>query len=222
MESNIQQRYLQAILQRCIQTGTPVAGLGDIATLLNVNASAVTGMMQRLAALELVSYLPYRGVELTELGLSETTRYIRKQRIIKVLLHRVLGLGWADIEGEFEALALAASDALIDRMDSFLGFPQFDPLGQPIPRRNGSLPQVPGVPLSSACVDDHFKVVSVVQYDTAVLRYLQESGFIPGLMGIIVANHVVAGVMVLRTATGLVTIARELSAGLFVEISNRS
>ena len=57
---------------------------------------------------------------------------------------------WDEVHEEAEHMEHAASDRLIDRIDTFLGHPSVDPHGDPIPRSDGSVVETEGTPLTDS------------------------------------------------------------------------
>ena len=54
------------------------------------------------------------------------------------------------------------SDLLINRIDQFLGYPKFDPHGEPIPDREGSVPDTKGyLRLSECTASGKYKIVRI-------------------------------------------------------------
>src|SRR5215831_18885971 len=76
----------------------------EIADRLAVRAPSVTGMLKRLAEAGWISYEPGHGARLTERGISEARRVIRRHRLVELFLTRVLGLDWSEVDAEAEAL----------------------------------------------------------------------------------------------------------------------
>ena len=72
-------------------------------------------MLKRLAKAGLISYESgrgtRRGVRLTEKGVVEARRVIRRHRLLELFLTRVLGLDWSEVDAEAEALEHAISRA---------------------------------------------------------------------------------------------------------------
>jgi DtxR family transcriptional regulator, Mn-dependent transcriptional regulator len=65
---------------------------------------------------------------------------------------------------------------LPDRLDKFLGFPKFDPHGDPIPQSNGHLPAKLSKPLSEVEVNRKILITSVSDSSADFLRYLEKQG----------------------------------------------
>jgi DtxR family Mn-dependent transcriptional regulator len=107
---------------------------------LGVAPPSVTGMARKLDRDGLVSYEPYRGVVLTAAGEKVALHLLRRHRLWELFLTRVLGLPRDEVHAEAHRLEHATSERVTDRLAAFLGEPEADPHGQPIPTRNGTLP----------------------------------------------------------------------------------
>ncbi|GMU23485.1 MAG: transcriptional regulator [Phycisphaerae bacterium] len=147
-----------------------------IAQQLNVRMASVTGMIKHLAAEGYLRHKPYYGVKLTEKGRKVALTMIRRHRLIELFLHRTLGLDWAEVHEDAEHLEHAVSDHLVERIYAFLGQPEFDPHGAPIPRVDGSFEPLSGVAMSALGVDERGRVMHVSDSDPAFLRYLTSIG----------------------------------------------
>jgi len=112
-----------------------VVGTNEIAETLGFAPPSVSGMIRRLADLELIEYERYRGVRLTRAGRRAAMRTIRRHRVIESYLTIALGYADDEVHDEAERIEHAASDQLIDRMAAAIGDPDVDPHGAPIPTR---------------------------------------------------------------------------------------
>jgi len=70
----------------------------------------------------------------------------------------------------------AVSDRLIDKIDAFLGHPQVDPHGDPIPRADGTLETLASRTLAECNVGEPFRLARVIDQSPEFLRYLSNSG----------------------------------------------
>ncbi|MCP2821273.1 hypothetical protein NK918_25285, partial [Salmonella enterica subsp. enterica serovar Typhimurium] len=64
---------------------------------------------------------------------------IRKHRLWEVFLVNKLHFKWDEVHVIAEQLEHIHSDALINKLDDFLGNPEFDPHGDAIPDRHGHM-----------------------------------------------------------------------------------
>jgi len=170
--------YLKAIY-RLSRTGKPVS-TNDIAELLTVSAPSVSGMIRRLSEQELLEHAPYRGVLLTAAGRQVALRMLRRHRVLEAYLVGFLGYSWDTVHDEAERLEHAVSDVLIERMALALGNPRFDPHGDPIPDPDGAIDELVYTPLAEVPVGETVEIGRVDTSQPDRLRYLENSGLMPG------------------------------------------
>ncbi len=106
---------------------------GEVAERLDVTPATATSMLQRLAELGLVEYIPYRGVSLTQAGEKVALEVIRHHRLIEAYLSEALGMPEDRVHEEAEVLEHYISEELEQLIAAKLGEPLHDPHGTPIP-----------------------------------------------------------------------------------------
>ena len=142
---------------------------------LKVSPAAVTDQTQKLSAAGYIKYLKYKGVLLTNKGHKVGKNMVRRHRILELFLHQILSLSWDTVHAEAERLEHAVSDTLINQMEIKLGFPQFDPHGDPIPSIQGVIPcHNEGVLLSQTRVGQMYEVARVLSDGSDFLNYLDK------------------------------------------------
>ena len=142
MSQKIIEDYVKAIYQICVVSETARANTGVLARRIGVSDGTASAMIRTLADAGLVAFTSYEGAQLTETGRLLAMRVVRRHRLIVSLFSTVLDMDSNEVHEEAELLEHAVSEKLADRIDSFLGQPTVDPHGDPIPRRDGSLPPV--------------------------------------------------------------------------------
>ena len=105
----------------------------QLAAELALAPSTVTEMVQKLAALGLVSHRPYGPVSLTDAGRARAAAIIRRHRLIETWLVREFDYAWDEVHDEAEVLEHAISDRLLEGISARLGHPTRDPHGDAIP-----------------------------------------------------------------------------------------
>ncbi|RAP30279.1 metal-dependent transcriptional regulator [Candidatus Marinamargulisbacteria bacterium SCGC AG-414-C22] len=146
----------------------------DVASRLKLTRGAVTSMIKKLVDKGYVQHLPYQDIQLTVKGRDVGHKMLRRHRLIELYLYDKLNVSDDAVHVEAEALEHAVSDFLIDQMDKALGFPQFDPHGDPIPQKDGSFPSHEHVKVLSDCTENEAgKVVRISCDDQSFLQYLQ-------------------------------------------------
>jgi DtxR family Mn-dependent transcriptional regulator len=211
------QDYLKAIhrLGGAERIVTPV----DIAGRLGVRAPSVTGMLKRLAEAGWISYEPGHGARLTEQGLVEARRVIRRHRLVELFLTRVLGLDWSEVDAEAEALEHAISPRLEQALAAYLGEPLVDPHGHPIPTREGTLLQRDLQPLCDFHVGQRVIIREVQDDHPERLRRWQELGLVPGTVVRLVSYQPLDRLFEVEVGTRVHLLAREGLAGLRGELA---
>jgi DtxR family transcriptional regulator, Mn-dependent transcriptional regulator len=149
---------------------------------LGVAPPTVTAMVKRLAANGLVTRTDGHRVALTEHGLRHALDVVRRHRLLELFLARVLEVPWDEVHDEAEVLEHAVSPALTDRIDAFLGHPDRDPHGDPIPSPDGRHVETWAAALADSQPGTAFRVERVSDRDGAALRYLGGLGIRPGVV----------------------------------------
>jgi DtxR family Mn-dependent transcriptional regulator len=145
-----------------------------IAGTLDTKASSVTDMLKKLADKNWVSYQKYQGVSLTESGLLKAKMVVRKHRLWEVFLVEKLGFAWDEVHDIAEELEHIQSQALIARLDEFLGHPAFDPHGDPIPNAKGEMVKEERLLLSDGQLHQTYRFMGVRDSSPGFLQYLDK------------------------------------------------
>lgn len=177
--SYTEENYLKAIFKISERDGKP-ASTNAISSEMNTSAASVTDMVKRLSDKELIHYERYRGVTLTEEGEHIATHLIRKHRLWEVFLVDKLQFTWDEVHEIAEQLEHIKSHGLVERLDEFLGFPKFDPHGDPIPDADGNFAFRKQVLLCELKNGEEGLVVGVQDHTTAFLQYLDRMELVLG------------------------------------------
>ena len=158
-----------------------LASPSQIAERVGASVPAVSLHLKRLADQGLVERVRYAGSRLTPAGERGALRSMRGRRVLELFFVEVLGFPWEDLPPETARLAQLASNAVIDRMDEFLGRPEADPRELPIP---GSRPGVhePRYPsLWELGCGAPAVVRRLIDADETLLRYLAQLHLRPAI-----------------------------------------
>lgn len=222
MASLTVENYLKAILQIAIETGSEWVSTGKLAAALNVSPGTVTSMLKTLAESGLASYKPYEGVSLTQQGRKLALRMLRRHRLIELFLVQTLKLTWDRVHEEAENMEHAVSDYLVDRIDDYLGRPECDPHGDPIPTADGRMrgDMEAAVPLAECEPGARIRLVRVVNQGPEFLRYLSENGFELGTTGVVRDNNPEAGIVTTEVGGNFISLGQPAAEQLLVEPSD--
>lgn len=150
-----------------------------IAERLDVAAPSVTGMLKRLADIHLIEHERYRSIHLTQAGRRVALEVVRHHRLLELYLAEALGYSWDEVHDEADRLEHLISEEFERRIDAVLGFPTFDPHGDPIPSEEGDVSVVPDDRLSALEPGARATVVRVSDNNAEKLRYLGSLGLYP-------------------------------------------
>ncbi len=143
---------------------------------LETKPASVSDMLRKLSAKDLVHYVKYHGVQLTDEGHRVALKIIRKHRLWEVFLVQKLHFTWDEVHEVAEQMEHVKSELLIKRLDEFLGHPRIDPHGDPIPTEAGELREVEQRTLASLEVDQQGVVCRVKDSQPSFLQYLNRVG----------------------------------------------
>jgi DtxR family Mn-dependent transcriptional regulator len=183
---------------------------------LSVSPGTVTSMLKTLSESNLATYMPYEGVRLTPAGNGLALRVVRRHRLIELFLVQTLQLAWDEVHEEAEHMEHAVSDRLVDRIDAFLGHPNADPHGDPIPKADGTLAVPVCVSLAECQAGDRVCLSRVVDQSPEFLRFLSSAGLTLGTNGRLVANQPEAGTVTIEIGARQTTLGRGAAEKILV------
>ena len=171
MNTFAEENYLKAILNISFNTNKKVS-TNEISKELRTSPASVTDMLKKLLEKKLVKYEKYKGVELSNSGKQYAINILRKHRLWETFLVEHLGFSWSEVHEIAEELEHIKSTKLIDKLDAFLGYPKFDPHGEPIPSKEGVISNVKSTSLDQMEVGFTGHVLGVTIDDKLFLDYL--------------------------------------------------
>lgn len=203
-----------------------------LAEKMHVSPAAVSSMLKRLEESGFIDRSTADGIMLTEQGELAALQLIRRHRLLEVFLIKVMGYTWDQVDAEAHRMQHAISSAFEDRMDRLCGYPTHCPHGDPIPRKDGTMPTEWLKPVTELEQGESGLLRRVDSSDARVLRYLSQLKLVPGctvtLLDVAPFNGPVT--LALRTQEvaerfqedGVQTqvLGSELAAKLFVMVDN--
>jgi DtxR family Mn-dependent transcriptional regulator len=172
MQTLSEENYLKIIYsldKQGVKKVTPTA----ISKALVNNPASVIDMLKRLVDKKLIMYDKTKGAKLTSAGKVIAISVIRRHRLWEVFLAEKLAYEWDQVHDIAEQMEHIRSPDLADRLDKFLGFPKYDPHGDPIPSANGEMVSVSRLLLEEAAVGKTYKVIGVKDSNPEFLQYLK-------------------------------------------------
>jgi DtxR family Mn-dependent transcriptional regulator len=170
-----EENYLKAIYHLS-EGGKKGVSTNDISGEMKTKPASVSDMLRKLGNKEVIEYRKYYGVHITEEGKKIALQTLRKHRLWEVFLVEKLKFSWDEVHEVADELEHIKSRILIQRLDEYLGFPKFDPHGDPIPDEYGDVRSRPRIPLNELELHSTGQIVAVKDSSAAFLRYLDKVG----------------------------------------------
>ncbi len=151
-----------------------------LAEMMHVSPAAASSMLKRLEESNFVERSSVDGITLTEQGRLAALQLVRRHRLLEVFLVRVMGFTWDQVDFEAHRLEHSITSSFEDRMDALCGHPTHCPHGDPIPQKDGTLPDEQLLPVVELPQGQAGILCRVGTNDARVLRYLSQLALEPG------------------------------------------
>lgn len=217
MLSLTEENYLKAIYHLSA-SGEKAVLTNEIAEAMNTKAASVTDMIKKLSVKSLLSYEKYYGVKLCASGKTEALLIIRKHRLWETFLVQSLGFTWDEVHEVAEQLEHIQSPLLIEKLDSFLGYPKMDPHGEPIPDNKGRIKVQPQSSLDQLQSGYQGVILAVKDSDPNLLKYLDKIGATPGKKIKIVNREEYDDSLEIEIGKQKVSISKDVSKNILVTV----
>ncbi len=181
MASSTVENYLKTIYALQQKSDQGLVPMGQLAEAMQVVPGTATSMIKTLAESNLVDYTPRTGVRLTQGGQTLALHVLRRHRLVESFLVKVLKLDWSEVHAEAEVLEHAISDKVLEKIDEFLGNPQADPHGDPIPPANGAFVPANHDNLTLCRLGEPMCIARIMDQDPDFLRFAEKHGLTPGV-----------------------------------------
>jgi DtxR family Mn-dependent transcriptional regulator len=211
-----EENYLKTIYHLTTATGEEVS-TNAIAEKMETKASSVTDMLKKLAEKDLVNYVKYQGVSLTEKGNLSAKMIVRKHRLWEVFLVEKLDFSWDEVHDIAEQLEHIKSEKLINKLDDFLGNPTEDPHGDPIPNVHGKIMKIEKKLLSEISEKQVGICVGVKDTSSEFLKYLDKQGIALGSKIELVSKETFDLSLKIRVDNKEFAISNKIASNLFVK-----
>jgi len=213
-----EENYLKAIYHLTIVSNSDVS-TNSIAETMETKASSVTDMLKKLAEKDLVNYIKYQGVSLTEDGKLAAKMIVRKHRLWEVFLVEKLDFSWDEVHDIAEQLEHIKSEKLINKLDDFLGNPTEDPHGDPIPNAKGEIFKIDKQLLSELGDNQNGICVGVKDTSSDFLKYLDKQGIALGSIIRVLSKESFDLSLKIKVNNSELTISNKIASNLFVKLA---
>lgn len=154
-------------------------GLEGVAGALEISRARAAELLGEMEAAGLVRW-EARGLELTASGRRYALQVLRSHRLWERYLADRTGLSPGEWHAEADRLEHELSSEEADQLSAELGYPRYDPHGDPIPGPDGRMPPAEGVSLTSLPAGSVGVVVHMEDEPVEIYEGLAEAGLGPG------------------------------------------
>jgi len=213
-----EENYLK-VIHRLSEATSEDISTNAVAELMQTKAASVTDMLRKLADKGWVNYQKYQGVRLSAEGEKIALSIVRKHRLWELFLVNKMGFNWDEVHEIAEQLEHIESDQLVNKLDEYLGFPKTDPHGDPIPNKDGILPELAYLHLSDIKAGKNCKLMGVAQDSAVFLQLLTKLNLNLGAkLAIKEINEFDRSIFVSINDTAPIFISHEVAKNILVKI----
>jgi DtxR family Mn-dependent transcriptional regulator len=211
-----EENYLKTIFH--LQVGNEAVTTNALAEKLQTRPASVTDMMKKLNAKKLLHYKPYYGFYLSTEGKKIALSIIRRHRLWEYFLAEKLKFSWNEVHEVAEELEHVSSKKLIDTLEEYLDFPEFDPHGDPIPDNKGKMRSVDEIPLIELPLNQPAEVRRVAHQSAEMLELLQHKNIGIGTRLEVKKHFDFDHSVEIRIKTNTITISEQLAKNIFCNV----
>ena len=212
-------RYAAEIYR--LQQDYEQVSLSVLASHVDASAQAISTMVKRLNHSGYLVHEPYRGVRLTASGEKIAMPALRRHRLTEVFLVKLMKYDWASAHVLSDTFERGVNEEIEDRMFELSGRPTRCPHGEPIPSKDGVMPEVRDEPLSNVPSGSDCVVSRVRTHEMDKLRYIAEIGLVPGTPFHLLSCAPFKGPLRLEMKPHDHIVGYELSQSIWVEVTRK-
>ncbi len=219
MTTGNREDYLINILR--LTEGEGVAKTTELAGYMNVSPASVSEMIKVLAKEGLVDYQKYKGVSLTDKGLTLARQLRKKHHVVERFLTDYLNIDHETAHEEACRMEHAISDESAIKMCHMMGTPvDVDCQSCIEPCKAVSEGVMTIMPLNRLSQGQPGKIAYIKSDDTDVVKKLISMGFVPGREISIEAILSDGGPRVARIGQSTMALDFKLASCIFVDVSD--
>lgn len=209
-----EENYLKAIFHNLQKDGTVT--VNELSKLLNVKMPSVNNMIKKFSEKGWVIYEAYKPLKITAQGRKEAALVVRKHRLTEMFLVEKMNFGWEEVHEIAEQLEHVHSPDFFNKMDELLGFPKFDPHGEPIPDKEGNFVLPKLKKLSQCSETEEVLFVSVAQPEDDLLSHLTEKNLSIGSKIMVVKKDNSAQTILVRHNQKIINLSQTVAENILV------
>jgi len=214
--SRTEENYIKAIYH--LEAEAENVSTNDLAEALQTKPASITDMLKKLKRKKLVNYQAYYGCRLTNEGKKLALLIIRRHRLWEYFLSQKLDFSWEEVHDVAEELEHVSSEKLINKLDAYLGFPRFDPHGDPIPNEKGAITSDKLISLNNQPENKLCIVSKIGNQSVSILEMLEHKNIAIKTRLEIIKKYPFDGSMEVKVGRSRTTIlTKELAHNIFIK-----
>lgn len=216
MTSLSEENYLKAIFGLSQVNGSKITPTAIAAALEN-NPASVIDMLKKLTDKKLINYDKKKGAKLTDKGYKAAVQIVRRHRLWEVFLLDKLGYTWDEVHDIAEQLEHVQQDDLADRLEKFLGYPEYDPHGDPIPDASGQITNAYTTMLYEIEEGKSCTVAAVRDTSTEFLQYLHKLNISIGTKLKVIEKIAFDESLIIQAGKNNMTVSKKFAENILVK-----
>ena len=213
-----EENYLKSIYQLG-KRGSIAVEIVSAIDIVAAKPSSVADMVKKLADKDLVNYVKYQGVSLTEKGKFTAANVLRRHRLWETFLVEKLDFPWDEVHEVAEQLEHINSEKLTNKLDELLGHPTHDPHGDPIPDKDGNVQRRQKILLSQVNQDVICTCSGVIDSSSKFLKYLDQKHIALGTQFQVISKEDFDDSITIQINSSEITISKEVANNIYVKIN---
>ena len=129
-----------------------------------------------------------------------------------------LNFSWDEVHEIAEELEHIKSEKLIYKLDEYLGFPLFDPHGDPIPNANGEIQKIDKLLLSDAVFNQNYICVGVKNSSVEFLQYLDKKNIFLGVPIKVISSEKFDQSLMINLNSDTISISNKIAENLYIKL----
>ncbi|MDZ4673608.1 MAG: iron dependent repressor, metal binding and dimerization domain protein [Gemmatimonadota bacterium] len=157
------------------------SSVDSLAGALGASRSRAVSIVRRLEETDLIR-LETDNIVLTDEGRAYALRIVRTHRLWERYLADRTGTAPLEWHAQAERLEHGLSEDQVENLAASMGYPLYDPHGDPIPTAAGVLPPARGISLTALEVGQSARVIHVEDEPEELYRTIRRAGIHPGTL----------------------------------------
>lgn len=178
--SIVVEEYLQEIY--LLETANDSVKAVQIASRLNTTPSTVHATLSRMKRDSLIKIDKKKNIHLTQQGKEQAQDLVKRHNLAEYFLCNILQIPWYEVHKHAHRLEHAMTPLVVEKLDHFLGYPEYCPHGVPIQGYNESFFK-DSFELDQAQEGMNVKILmidEVLENAEDLLKHLHQKSIVPG------------------------------------------